>query len=127
MNDNEEVTRIQPAKQRGGIWVTLGLEEYRIPPLGFRAIQDLQDRIGLLKGLSGVPSKEQMDLVVEIVFLAMQRNYPEMTLEGVSDMIDLSNFASVLNAVMNNSGFRSAPSGEALTTSLSIGTESTSS
>lgn len=34
--DGDTVKRVQPTGKRGGEWVTLGEEAYRIPPLGFR-------------------------------------------------------------------------------------------
>jgi len=117
-NQTEEVVlRIQPENSKGGVWVAMGLEEYRIPPLGFGAIRELQDRLSALQGMTSMPSESQMAVVSEIVLMAMKRNYPSITLEEVMDKLDLGNFQAVFNAVLGQSGYREAAPGEAPTTS----------
>ena len=127
MNDEpkDEITRVPPELRRGGAWVVLGLDEYRIPPLAFGDIQDLQDSLPLLAKINGVPTKEQMGVVNNIVYRAMRRNYPTITEQQVTDMLDVKNFQDVLMAVLNTSGFRRAEPGEAVTASPSTGTSST--
>ena len=56
---------------------------------------------------------------------AIRRNYPGMTREDLSDMIDVKNYREVMGAVLNVSGFKereAGASGEAL---ASTGTVST--
>lgn len=120
----DEVRRVVPAKSRGGKWVRIGDEEYRIAALGFGALQELGDEISKLAGIVGIPSKEQMDTVVKVVHTALQRNYPNMKFGEVYDMLDLSNFSDIMDAVLNMSGFvkRNSAPGE---TRASIGTGST--
>jgi hypothetical protein len=119
-----DVVRVPTEKNRGGAWVRIGDEEYRVAPLGFRALQELGDKIMSLKDMQQIPTREQMGVVIEIVHSAMQRNYPSMTAEQVIDMLDVGNFSPVLNSVMGASGFvRGDNSGNP---SASIGTESTS-
>ena len=113
MADQEDVVvRVPPAVNKGGTWVKMGLEEYRIPPLGFRAIQDLQANISILQGMTGMPNEAQMKIVADVVCAAMKRNYPDITTEAVLDMLDLGNFQPVFSAVMGASGYRKAESGE---------------
>lgn len=114
MAENEDiVTRVPPVKNRGGVWVRLGMEEYRIPPLGFGAIQELQQRIDVLQGMTGVPNKEQLGMITEVIQMAMQRNYPDITLDEVRDKLDMGNFSAVLDAVLNLSGYKRGAPGEA--------------
>jgi len=113
MSEQEKATRIQPTGNRGGVWVTMGAEEYRIPPLGFGALKELQSRMSSIQGMTGLPNEEQMSVVAEIVVLAMKRNYPDITLEEVLDKLDLGNFRAVFDAVLASSGYRRAESGEA--------------
>lgn len=117
--------RVQPERTRGGEWVTLGDEQYRIPPLAFRSIQDLGDDIEGLKDIIGRPTPEQMGVVGRIVLAAIQRNYPSMTMERLDDMLDIGNYQAVLGAVLSIGGFRRAegPPGEA---PASTGSSSTS-
>jgi hypothetical protein len=124
MND-PDAKKIEPVLNRGGRWVTMGAEQYRIPALGFRSIIDLQERVEALASMGARPTVEQMDTVATIVHAAMKRNYPDITVESVADMLDLENYAEVLDAVLAISGFTkaAAPSGEA---SASTGMGSTS-
>jgi len=121
----QALVRVPTERSRGGEWVTLGDEQYRIPPLAFRAIQDLGEDIESLKNIVGRPSPQQMGVVGRIVLAAMQRNYPSMTMELLDDMLDIGNYQAVLGAVLSIGGFRKAEGapGEAL---ASIGTSSTS-
>ena len=119
MSDDNTITRIQPANKRGGVWVQMGEEEYRIPPLGFGSLKDLQERITTLQGMVGIPNADQLQAVAEIVHQAIIRNYPDMPLAQVVDMLDMANFQPVLNAVLNTAGYRKAAEGESQpTTSL---------
>lgn len=113
MEDQDKVVRIPPTENRGGAWVQMGMEEYRIPPLGFGAIKELPDKLSALKGMGAVPTGEQMDVVAEIVQMAMKRNYPDITVGEVFDKLDLGNFSIVFNAVLSMNGYRSAKPGEA--------------
>jgi hypothetical protein len=108
-DDNDEIQKVQPTGKRGGKWVTLGLEAYRIPALGFAAIADLQDDVESLRDMGGRPSPEHMKVVAKIVHAAMLRNYPEMTVAEVEDMLDLDNYSPVLSAVLSISGFSKGP------------------
>jgi len=117
----EAITRIQPEKKHGGIWVVIGLEEYRIPPLPFGSLKELEGKVELISGLSLSPSPEQIEVVFACVHAAINRNYPSITLEDVKGMLDVSNFMNVLEAVMNVSGFKRAKDksqGEAVASSL---------
>ncbi len=109
----EKPTRIQPSRNRGGAWVQIGGEEYRIPPLSLRAVIDLQNDVETLQSISkSRPTSEQMDIVVRIVHSALARNYPDMLAKDVDDMIDLSNYGEVLNQVLSIAGFKKATVGE---------------
>ncbi|HEY6020565.1 MAG TPA: hypothetical protein VIY48_11950 [Candidatus Paceibacterota bacterium] len=114
----DQVTRIPPVNKRGGKWVRMGMEEYRIPPLGFGAIQELQSRLGALQGMTAAPTPEQVKIVAEIVHMALQRNYPDIKAEQVAEMLDLGNFREVFGAVLSMSGYSEGkPSGEQPATS----------
>lgn len=114
---DKEVKRIPPASNRGGVWVQMGLEEYRIPPLGFGALKDIGERMKILQGIKDIPNADQLACVAEIVQLAMKRNYPDITVDNILDMLDMGNFHEVLGAVLATAGYRRAAEGEAQTTS----------
>lgn len=127
-DQTETLARIPPKKNRGGVWVPFGDEEYKVPPLGLLGVQELLDDIPKLQGIKGVPTPAQMQMVATIVHKAMRRNYPDMSVEEVAEMLDLANFQSALDAVMKVSGFvRHAPGEKAPgETKASTGSPSTS-
>jgi hypothetical protein len=131
--EKQEPTKVPPTKNRGGEWVTLGAEQYLVPAMALKSVIEYQERIELLKtpGSNGKPSIDQMDTVIDIIHSAMVRNYPDMTKDDIGELIDLSNYGAVINAVLRISGFqRSAENGDSqsgeATSSQSTGTPSTS-
>lgn len=121
---DDAVTRVQPAGKRGGEWVVIGDEAYRIPPLGFRAVQELADDVADLANIGARPTPAQMGTVARIVQAAMARNYPDITTEQVDDMLDLGNYQAVLGAVLHIGGFREGRGGQG-EAAASIGAGST--
>src|SRR5437763_4484372 len=63
----------------------------------------------------------QIEVLVEIVAAALRRNYPEMTMQTVEELLDLGNAGAVLNAVLTGSGLkpRGSPLGEAVAVAIS--------
>jgi hypothetical protein len=125
----DEPTKVQPERNRGGRWVTLGGEAYKVPPLSFLAVQELADKVESLRSMDGGrPTASQMQTVCEIVHTAMARNYPSMKVADVAEMIDLGNYAEVLGAVLAIGGFekRTDAPGEVMPDAPSTGTPSTS-
>ncbi len=111
----EDVKKVQPDNNRGGEWVRFGGEEYKVPPLGFRAIQELQERILLLSSMGTLPTPEQFGVIIDVVWEALKRNYPALTREAVVDMLDVGNFQAVINAALSVSGFVKGDAGNVLT------------
>lgn len=118
-------TRIEPKRSRGGEWVVFGDEEYRVPPLAFRALQELADEVAGLQAMGAKPTVEQMTTIEKIVHSALSRNYPEMTLAEVSDMLDVGNYEKVLGAALSIAGFTRAKEGSPGETGASTGAGST--
>ena len=82
-----------------------------VPPLNLAAIETLQDRF---KAWDGTVSPDTVRLVTDCTYLALKRNYPEMTRDQVAELIDLSTMQACMAAVMKVSGFGEASaSGEA--------------
>jgi hypothetical protein len=80
-----------------GISVNLGGTDYIVPPLTLNAIEQFQDQLAEYKG--GIDSTSTK-LVKEVVLASLKRNYPDMTLEKLGDIIDMGNISIVFNAVM---------------------------
>lgn len=104
----DEAKRIEPLTHRGGSWVRFGEEEYRVPPLAFRSLQELAPQVETLKTMGAMPQAEHMDAIEKIVHAAIVRNYPSLTVADVSSMLDIGNFQDVLAACLSIAGFRRA-------------------
>lgn len=83
-----------------GVNITLGEVSYVLPPLNMSGVKTLKGRIENIFA-AGVPD---MEIVADAAFLALKRNYPEITLECVQEGVDYGNFLDVFDAVMNTSG-----------------------
>lgn len=97
-----------------GTRITIGGEEYVIPALSFGQIKKLLPKIQILQSVAGSLTEEQMNAVAEVVQTALSRNYPDMTIEKVEDILDLSNAPKIIKAILGGSGFVQGEPGEAL-------------
>jgi hypothetical protein len=84
-----------------GIELKLGEREYIVPPLNLKRVRKL---LPILQDVIGKPvnelTEEQIDSLSEVVFQALQRNYPNITKEEVEDIIDFKNLRMVVGAVL---------------------------
>lgn len=112
LGEEDAAVRVPVEKNRGGEWVRFGDELYRVPPLGFLAVQELQDDVLGLREMGARPTPAQMGTVTRIVHAAMLRNYPSMPLETIADMLDLGNYQEVLGAVLSIGGFKKGGAGQ---------------
>lgn len=74
-----------------------------VPPLNLKSLQQLQER---LEKFQGSISPESVETVIEATHAALLRNYPELSKDEVSEMIDLGNMMEVMEAVMDVSGLK---------------------
>jgi len=98
--------RRTPQVDRGGTWVMIGETEFKVPPLNFRALREHMDSINRLSNLrnGASPGPQDFASISAVVHAALARNYPQITLDEVEDMLDIGNMTEVLNAVMAMSG-----------------------
>lgn len=89
-----------------GVAISMGGREWTIPPLTLGQLRQLMPKVRELSNTNTQIGEAQIGVLVEIVFAALQRNYPDMTLDRVEDLLDLGNAAPVLNAVLTGSGLR---------------------
>lgn len=86
-----------------GIEIDFGSERLTVPPLTLGSLQLLQ---GKLEKFQADTSPESVATVIEAAFLALRRNYPDITRERVAEILDLGNMLDVLSAVMDVSGMK---------------------
>jgi len=90
-----------------GVMVAMGGREWTIPPLTLGQLRRLMPKVQQLSEIGSQMGETQIEVLVEIVAAAMHRNYPEISVETVEDLLDLGNAGVVLNAVLTGSGLRS--------------------
>jgi 1-deoxy-D-xylulose 5-phosphate reductoisomerase len=93
-----------------GVPISLGGNQYTVPALSLGQVKRLMPDIDSVTA-NGTPQDQVVSSAIKITTAALSRNYPEITAEQVEEMLDLSNFKTVLDAVMGISGL--VPSGEA--------------
>ena len=112
-----------------GVKITLGGREFVAPPLNFKALRKLTPQFSALATMGAVPSDDQIDVVIDIVLAALNRNYPGLTRDELEDCLDLANLSLALQAILGASGLEKTTQGEAsaLAVESSTGAASTGS
>ena len=100
-----------------GILISMGGKDWTVPPLTLSKLRRLRPKIRQMTD-AGIESNigltdEQIDTIAEIVQSALARNYPDLAIEDVLDLIDMGNVQPVLQAVLAGSGLRRSTPGEA--------------
>lgn len=88
-----------------GVSIELGGEAYTVPPLNFKALRSIGPKLDRLAAVGLMPNADDLSAISEVIHLALVRNYPDLTLERLEDMLDVKNMAPTIEAVMLASGF----------------------
>jgi hypothetical protein len=90
-----------------GVRIKMGREERVVPPLSLGQLRRLQNDIKLVGEIEdGKISEDRMNAAVRIIHAALSRNYPDLTIEKVEEMVDLGNIAQIIAAVAGVSGLK---------------------
>jgi hypothetical protein len=89
-----------------GTKIQIGTVEYTVPPLtlgqlrgnGISLIRQHDELLGSGKGF------ESYEIRGKVIFLALSRNYPELTEEELFDQLDMKNINKIWLAVLGSSG-----------------------
>lgn len=92
-----------------GVKVMMGGKEWIVPALNFKQVRSIQ---GTLAQQQADPTFDTFGLTVEVVQLALSRNYPEITKDEVEELVDLRNAKELFRVVMGQSGMIEAAPGE---------------
>ena len=97
-----------------GVKLNLGGRDYIVPPLNFKSLKTIRPKLKELTAATGmIPDEGQLETVIDVVQLALQRNYPSITREELEDAVDLDNLKEIIQAIMGISGLlREVPSDE---------------
>ena len=86
-----------------GVTLTLGGRDFVVPPLSMKAMRELGPRWPEIKDIGEVPTAPQIDLVMSVLHTALMRNYPDLTMEDLDELIDLANLPKALMAAFGAS------------------------
>src|SRR5260370_30993899 len=89
-----------------GVEVAMGAQDWLVPPLTLGQLRRLMPKLRQLTEIGASMGEPQIGVLVEIVAAALQRNYPDVTMDTVENLLDLGNAGAVLNAVLTGSGLR---------------------
>lgn len=105
-----------------GIEISMGGRKLTVPPLNLKQLKKYGQVLNGLTGLTEANIFSQAGALVEVIHAAIARNYPEISLDQVEEMLDLSNLVPVMQAIVGVSGL-----GEPETGSRGPGASSTGS
>lgn len=113
----DEADKVQPKDgDCDGVWVRLkGKKHYLVPAINFKTLRAMKERMATMGNIQpgALPDDTQMSLIIELAHSALVRNYPEMKESEVEEMIDMSNFFELFDALINVSGMKAKAAGEA--------------
>lgn len=87
-----------------GIAKTIGGVEYIIPPINLRTLKQLQSEIEHFQ--DGTVNAESIDTAITVIHSALKRNYPDLSIDDVSDLVDVANMFELFEIVMDVSGLK---------------------
>lgn len=98
-----------------GTTVTIGERKYLCPPLNFAALK--KHKPFLMRAMKGgidplSVSEDDFDVMFDLVYLALKRNYPDLTEDALAAGLDFANIQEAFPALMKTSGFEEKIEGE---------------
>ena len=98
-----------------GVAVGMGGQDWIVPPLTLGQLRRLLPKVRQLTEIGASMGEAEIGVLIDIVTVALQRNYPDITSDKIENVLDLGNAGAVLNAVLTGSGLKPgiAPVGEA--------------
>lgn len=94
-----------------GTNIPIGTRTWLVPPLNFAALK--KHRAFLIRAMRGEidpanMGEEDFETMLDLVYLALKRNYPAVTEAEIAEALDLGNVGTVMPALMRTSGFENA-------------------
>ena len=97
-----------------GVKLRIGRGEYVVPALTVRQLKQFRPVLaGMARFQSADPTDEDMDQVMGMVHAALSRNYPDLTVEQLGDMVDLRSLPAIVKAIAGQTGLDRAQPGAA--------------
>ena len=85
---------------------------YTVAALPIVALMRLQSRLTNLSTDNAL-SPESVDTILQATHAALKRNYPDITLDQVGELVDVANMLEVISLVLDVGGFKRKAAAEA--------------
>ena len=94
-----------------GVTIKLNGQDYILPPLNLDALEQYWEKI---QGWAQAPESlmQRLSEVAEVLHAALARNYPDLALTDLKKGLDLRNFATLVEALLQSSGLARVEPGE---------------
>jgi len=89
-----------------GVAVGMGGQDWIVPPLTLGQLRRLLPKVRQLTEIGASMGEAEIGVLIDIVTVALQRNYPDITSDKIENVLDLGNAGAVLNAVLTGSGLK---------------------
>jgi len=83
-----------------GTVVKLGELDLVVPRVPLKAFRCHPEWFAKIDSMSGIMQPDDVTAIVSVVYSAIERNYPDMTIEQVEDLLDIGNVGDMLKVVM---------------------------
>lgn len=94
-------------KRHPGIVIKVGERELVVPPLTLGQIEANAEKLAAIDQIETSPQKAlatgAMGKVLDLIVLAVQRNYPDMKREEIGELVDMHNLRQFLPAILGAS------------------------
>lgn len=95
-----------------GVALNLGGHEFVLAPLGLRLVREIEAKGHALRESPDATPEQMHDFSVGIVHVSLLRNYPDITLAEVADLVDTVTLQEAQALVLNQSGLKRVTPGE---------------
>lgn len=93
-----------------GVKMRVGGRDLVIPALTIKQVRSLRAQFDTMQSIgNAAPNDDQIGAITEVIHSAVVRNYPDMTQEGLEELLDLSTMQAVVKAIMGQSGLETTP------------------
>jgi hypothetical protein len=89
-----------------GVTINLGGEELILPPLNLEGLEECAEYLDKL--FTAASTKDQVFCIGPLLHASLRRNYPDITLEHIKQVVELKDIAPLTQAFAEANGYRQA-------------------
>lgn len=95
-----------------GVAVNLGGHLLVLAPLGLLLTRKFDERGKALAAQEDATEDDQIAMGLDMILASLNRNYPDMTIEALRELVDSVNVVEAMNAITTQSGMKRVTPGE---------------